>query len=1441
LKRDFKEKIMISGIILARNEESNIVDCIKSLRPHVSEVILIDMESSDATIELARPIVDKLLRHKLIANFDTARNIAIPEASYEWLWFVDADERIPQQTGQLVNNIVRDQGNEFEAISIPFKTHFCGKWIEHSGWWPGYTMPRVLKKGHFRFAERLHGGVDTDGREIRLAPDPGLSIEHFSYRSIEHYIDKINRYTSTEAAQLKAGGQSIDWRNAISHMVHDLWMYYERNRGDLDGRHGWVLAWLSGQYRWLSHAKLMDLDSTAAEPSSQLIPGSLDDVLSVMELELEGLRRFTPQLPLGVVLRSPIWDLSGYADEARCIAKALSFGDRNAVVEEIPWSTTRCRVSRADKALYRALLAGRRCKSNLTITNCIPTLAIPDRSSAINVLRTTFEAERIPKSWMPYLDRFDELWVISKHNELAFVRSGVAPEKLRRIPSFLDTDIYCPDGAKIELPDVLSNRFVFLSVFDWQLRKGWDVLLTAYCRTFSDSDGAGLILKISRAHGRTLQGVFDQANEVIASLDQSLSSRPDILFVDAEYSTQEMANLYRSVNAFVLPSRGEGWGRPYMEAMACGLPTIGTGASGNVDFMNNDNSLLIDAMLVDIPQVAVDEIPVYEGNKWFEPCIDSLSVAMKSIKNDTRLRNRISHKATEYISSNHDMISGMRRFQTAVKEAERRFERVELSAPIESQIKLTWEGEFFAGHSFSNINEQLVRLLFDDDRFAIKLDRKIYNPTVNEKNTKYGMFESYMIREFEYGPDVVVRHSFPPNWTRPEEGRWIHIQPWEFGHLPKVWVAPLQNEVDEIWVPTDFVKKVYINSGIDSNKIFVIPWGIDPAIFNPDVPARILPTSKSFRFVFVGGTIHRKGFDRVLNAYLEEFGPEEDVCLVIKDLGVDSFYRYGNLRNEIKAAQENRRLPEIVYFDDNWTPGQLASLYVGCDCLVMPYRGEGFGLPILEGMACGIPAIVPRGGASDDFVTDKSGYLLNSHLVESTHNWELVGPAMELEINPLELMKKMRFAFEHSDEVHNLGRQAAKSIGREFTWERTARMMSERIIAQAQTNKKSSLANDSVATPCAVACVIVEDDETEIAECLARLVPFVRGVVVLDGGCCDRSLAVAREYGATVVTTLFDALKTVEQKGGWCLFLRGDEKVDSDGMQSLNRLLGQLRPHVLAASVCVVNSDESSSDSCPLEETRLLRCNSMIFDAFFQQPWLTISEVECMHSIQRTSLDIKIWRKRTSPIRIGAGRQGLHERWVAPYVPVKGRVFIDIGANVGLWTKCLANHFESVHAIEPNPDVIPSLRIGLPSNATVHEIAAWSAETAIEFSKFEQSVHLSCYYRTEGIHTGPSCGQITLAACAIDSLPIDGVVDFVKCDVEGAEIEVLQGASKLILRDRPWLLVEVHSAENFRRLTRLLDQWNYVFTIIRDPNYEPFSDLWQCHCWFSCQPELPSS
>jgi FkbM family methyltransferase len=196
----------------------------------------------------------------------------------------------------------------------------------------------------------------------------------------------------------------------------------------------------------------------------------------------------------------------------------------------------------------------------------------------------------------------------------------------------------------------------------------------------------------------------------------------------------------------------------------------------------------------------------------------------------------------------------------------------------------------------------------------------------------------------------------------------------------------------------------------------------------------------------------------------------------------------------------------------------------------------------------------------------------------------------------------------------------------------------------------------------------------------------------------------------------------------------------------------------------------------------------------------------------------------------------MQEYWLELWVPQGGRVFVDVGANVGTWTRWLAPRFQHVHAIEPNPDALPILRANLPHNATVHDIGAWHCETVLTFTRFANSEHMSSFFKEEGINTGPKAGTVDLRCCAIDSLGISQTVDFLKCDAEGAEIECLLGAEQLILRDRPWLLVENHSSGNFISLVRILANWDYLFTIIRHPDYEPFSRLWFEHCWFSCQP-----
>ena len=83
----------------------------------------------------------------------------------------------------------------------------------------------------------------------------------------------------------------------------------------------------------------------------------------------------------------------------------------------------------------------------------------------------------------------------------------------------------------------------------------------------------------------------------------------------------------------------------------------------------------------------------------------------------------------------------------------------------------------------------------------------------------------------------------------------------------------------------------------------------------------------------------------------------------------------------------------------------------------------------------------------------------------------------------------------------------------------------------------------------------------------------------------------------------------------------------------------------------------------------------------------------------------------------------MQEPWLDPWVPRSGRVFIDVGANVGTWTRWLAPYFEHGHAVEPDPDAVAALQADLPANVTVHPVGAWSTESTLTFSRFAQTVH----------------------------------------------------------------------------------------------------------------------
>ena len=1115
----------ITAVILARNEADNIVPCIGCIGPHVQQIILIDMESEDQTVELARPLVSKIISHPLIPNFDVARNVAIPEALYDWLWFVDADERVSEATGRLVQETIRQYGDQFVALTIPFKTYFCGQWIQHCGWWPGYTMPRVLKRGHFRFGEELHSGVQFDGPELRVAPREDLAVDHFSYLSVQHYIEKLNRYTTGEAISRSAQGATPDWRRGVREMARDLWLYYERNQGSLDGYRGWILSWLAGQYRWLIEAKLLDLPEQGAALAQAAVPQNLDEVFALVQDELIRLRSLSPQLPLAVQIRTPFFDPSFEAQDGRTILQALALLERPSGAIELPSNDTSALLSPTATGLVRSMARQRFQGPWITLTQCGETLADPDEKACLNILRMACEPDRFPAGWLERLPQYDEIWVSSERSQMLLRRIGLAPERIRVLPVGMDTEIFNPAGSKLELPSPLPGRFVFLAVLDWQFSKGWDALLRAYCREFTTKENAGLLLKITRQPGHSQERLFTQANQVLAEMDESLDARPDIVLFETYPDGAEPGALYRSVQGFVLPSRDKEWGHAVWEAMACGVPTIVTRRSSAAPRVTEDHSFLVDSVERPVPEYALREVPHNLAPSWQEPHERSLRDALRSLFANPELAAAKSSRALEMVSGHFSVPALTRILEERLSQAESRWAQGSVPPIRPDQIRIELDGELFAGHSFSNINEQLARRWKQEERIAFSIRRRKFNPTPEEQMPGAAELIPWIGRELPGGAQVTIRHSFPPVWEPPTSGKWVHIQPWEFGYLPQDWIAPLCEQVDEIWAPSGYVRDVYLRSGIPADKIQVIPWGIDPAVYSPSAPARILPTPKQFKFLYVGGTISRKGFDLVLTAYLAEFQRQEDVCLVIKDLGTKTFYRYGNYREQIFAALADPKAPEIVYLDADLTEGQRASLYTACQCFVAPYRGEGFGLPILEAMACGLPPIIPRGGPTDDFAGEETAFLLTSQTVACAHDWKLCGEPTELVIDLADLRRAMRQAYADQLATRCKGAKASEHAHANFTWEQAIGRMTDRIKALAgSTSVPDNLSFPGEPPPPSLlkkqdlsVCLLLRGGENTLADCLSRIAPFAKELIVGDLGTRDRSVRIAQEYGATVL------------------------------------------------------------------------------------------------------------------------------------------------------------------------------------------------------------------------------------------------------------------------------------------------------------------------------------
>ncbi|HST56947.1 MAG TPA: glycosyltransferase [Solirubrobacteraceae bacterium] len=289
--------------------------------------------------------------------------------------------------------------------------------------------------------------------------------------------------------------------------------------------------------------------------------------------------------------------------------------------------------------------------------------------------------------------------------------------------------------------------------------------------------------------------------------------------------------------------------------------------------------------------------------------------------------------------------------------------RVLEQAPVE-QLAVRWQGDHGLATSLSIINGRV------SERLGARIQRVARDGRALDP-------------PLPHAADVEVRHQWPPDLSPAAAGRLAVIQPWEFGAIPRDWIPQLREHVDELWVPSEYVREMYLGAGLEPERVVTIANGVDLQRFSPEGERYPLPVQATTTFLFVGGLIWRKGPDVLLRAWQAAFAGREDVLLVVKDVGAGAggVYRDGE-REAIAAHAASGALPRILLIGDELEEQEIAALYRACDVLVHPYRGEGFGMPVLEAMASGLPAIVTGGGPTDEFCPPDAGWRIRSSRAE---------------------------------------------------------------------------------------------------------------------------------------------------------------------------------------------------------------------------------------------------------------------------------------------------------------------------------------------------------------------------------------------------------------------------------------------------------------------------
>jgi glycosyltransferase involved in cell wall biosynthesis len=243
----------LSVILITKNEAANIRPCLESVA-WADEIIVVDAGSTDDTVAIARQMGAQVFEHDW-PGFGPQKNRALGYAGKDWIFSLDADERVTPQLREEIEQAMR--AAEHDGYYCPRLSQFCGKYVYHCGWYPDYVL-RLFKRGAGRFSDSLvHETLRLDGRSGRLKNH----LLHYSYLTPDDVERKVEHYSSAAAQQMFQTGKNSNRTRAL---LSAGWAFVRTlvlRLGFLDGVTGWRIASMNARTTYLKYRKLTLLAS----------------------------------------------------------------------------------------------------------------------------------------------------------------------------------------------------------------------------------------------------------------------------------------------------------------------------------------------------------------------------------------------------------------------------------------------------------------------------------------------------------------------------------------------------------------------------------------------------------------------------------------------------------------------------------------------------------------------------------------------------------------------------------------------------------------------------------------------------------------------------------------------------------------------------------------------------------------------------------------------------------------------------------------------------------------------------------------------------------------------------------------------------------------------------------------------------------------------------